>query len=568
MRIYNYIVKLHETPEHWTIGHIRYLNIFLSGIHNTTFSNSKYINKFEKKDKKFKIPFQSLVEQCTFKKYKEVINWLVENEYVIVNNQWVRYELCKGYIINKDSNIYKGISVITDFDELKEYNKFLKRRVRKQDRLTEAKLDNVYDKDILNYNRKLIQNGEVGFNEGGKKLCKIGLNILKKQSKLLPKGSEERKSLAISHNKAHCGILTIMGKEGRISFDKQQARYCTPFTTLSNNFIKYITFEDKGFLQLDIKNSQPQFLNIELKQLFPNEYANNPEIKYVSDRIESGEIYDEIKDRLELINTRGEVKESMYLWIFSHVFADYLFADPTGKENKTELSKKIVKFFTLEYPSFFNLIDNYKLSLVKKGDKIKDTGKLLARKLQKKESDIVKRIYREVIMKHNLPCITKHDSFILPEDTPHSIIEEIIYYLRAIGIHIDHNSIEYQRDLLTEREIEILGIGEEKIHRYVDPLMVETITELYNGDELLDICNSDFDILSLIIKKGRRINKDIKYARIVREEIKKLSKESKELINKEILLKTKKYTIRPPDDPIPEIKHEKINYDDFLLLQV
>ena len=66
----------------------------------------------------------------------------------------------------------------------------------------------------------------------------------------------ERKALATSHNKAHCGILTIMGKEGRISFDKQQARYFTPFTTLSNDFIKYITFNNKGFIQFDIKNSQ------------------------------------------------------------------------------------------------------------------------------------------------------------------------------------------------------------------------------------------------------------------------------------------------------------------------
>lgn len=457
MRIFNYICKLPEIPKDWTLDDRRYANIFLSNIHNVIFSNEKFTQKFLKKDKGFKVPVQSLVEQHMHKHYKKVINWLVDNGYVLADNQFIQYEKCKAYIINIEAGIHKGISMITDEEELKQYDKFLERKSRMQDRLTETGLDNILDIDILNYNRKLIQNGEVGFNAGGKRLCKIGLNRLKKQAKLLSKGSAERKALATSHNKAHCGILTIMGKEGRISFDKQQARYFTPFTTLNNNFIKYITFKDKGYLQIDIKNSQPQFLNIEMKEFYPEEYKYNDQIRYVSDSIESGVIYDEIADKMELNNTRREVKESIFQWFYSAVREAYLFEDPTGRQTKTELTKKIVRFFALEYPDFFNLIDNFKLSLAGKSDKIKDTGKLLARRLQKKESDIIKRIYREVIMVHNLPCITKHDSFILPEDVPHHIIEEIMFYLREVGINIDHNSIEYQRDLLSEREIEILG---------------------------------------------------------------------------------------------------------------
>lgn len=565
MRIFNYIDKLPEIPEGWTSDDRRYTNIFLSTLHNIIFSNVKFTNKFERKDEMFKIPIQSLVEQHMHKQYKKVINWLVDNEYVLADDHFIKYEKCKAYIIAKDSNIYKGISMITDEEELKQYEKFLERKTRMQDRLTLGGLDNVLDIDILNYNRKLIQNGDVGFNTGGKKLCKIGLNYLRKQTKLLPKGSAERKTLATSHNKAHCGILAIMGKEGRISFDKQQARYFTPFTTLNNNFIKYITFKDKGYMQIDIKNSQPQFLNIEMKEFYPEEYKYNDQIRYVSDSIESGVIYDEIADKMELNNTRREVKESIFQWFYSAVKEAYLFEDPTGRETKTELTKKIVKFFALEYPDFFNLIDNFKLSLVGKSDRIKDTGKLLARRLQKKESDIIKRIYREVIMVHNLPCITKHDSFILPEDVPHHIIEEILFYLREVGINIDHNSIEYQRDLLSGREIEILGLGEETIQRYVDPLLVETITELYNGEEILDVTIEDYDIFLFIARKGRKLN--VNNARSIRLEYNKLRVESRELLEREILLKIHSTLIRPPDEPIPKISFEKIKFEDFLELQ-
>lgn len=580
--IYDFIDNLEKILEPGKLDQLTemqklYANLFLSGLHTITYSNESYISKFESGDADFKIPVQSRVEQCMCKSYKKVINIFVDNDVVIVNNRFIKNEKCKEYIINRDSQIYRGIKLITDPRELSKYDSLLKRKVKMQDRLTKEGLDEVYDIDIINYIRGVIHNQEVTFNTGGLRICRNMLVLLKRQIKKLPKGSKERKSLAAKYNGANAAITTIMNSSSRISFDKQQARFFNVFTTLKNIYFKYLLFEGKLWLAVDIPNSQPQFLNLLLQEKYPQSYKNSVQLQKMSNLIKTGEMYTHIGKAIgmiveglsvdELAKIRKKIKGAIFHFFYSETNANYLLAELIeGKQTKTELTKKIIKYLRESFPDFYNLINTYKKSL----GSDKEAGKLLARKLQRKESNIIKKILREVIFSNSnkIVCLTKHDSFIMPEDTDPAIIDQIINMLRLEGVNINSNDVEYQRDMLTERELQIMGIdGLPPVEGYVDPLMIKALSKLTEDIFFLDISIESCDLLLGIKRVLRRVNESKLVGRELEKKLKEISKEVKKEIDVYIILKTSKCYYRPLEPPLPHLKLEKIKFDDFLELQ-
>jgi hypothetical protein len=167
-------------------------------------------------------------------------------------------------------------------------------------------------------------------------------------------------------------------------------RMHTNFTTLKRHIRKnYLTIHNEPVFEIDIKNSQPFFLAILMK----NYYNNNkiPDgIKYYIDLVFNGLFYE---DFLNNINDKKIDREDVKKYTYKVLF---------GKN----INNKINLLFKKHYPIVFDFILQYK-------EELKDYKKL-SHKLQRLESDFIynKVINDIMILYPDITLITVHDSII------------------------------------------------------------------------------------------------------------------------------------------------------------
>ncbi len=478
-------------------------NFILSKILNETFSNKKNIELFEKNRKDFFIPINAWVMQKTYEPYKKVITFLKENNYIEVDELYIPDGKSKGYRINRESNIHKGIHVVKDMTP---YSKFIK-LFEKYTHIKNTSFLSESNGEVYKYYVDMNERGVFMFDKQGQKLADKFFHDLKRDY-LTTSNQGKKDTIKRKYQCAKASYYKILNKDTSMSFDRQGARFFMPHTNLTNDLLKYMKLDNKLCVYIDISNSQFQSLHSVLREEYPD-YFYEEDVQRMDNLIRSGILYRYIQDELSLKESDYKrIKGSCFHFLYCGIDPIYFseIVDQVSKEN--ELTLEIAQLFLQKFPNWYAMIDKLKNGngYNKLTNSFNDGGKILARKLQLKESSLVKKILRKTCLRENnkIYCYTKHDSFILPENVDHKVIDEILSMLREHGL--DSVSIEYQRDILTDNELEVMGYERnEVINRYKDTQAIEIVNIITKEDEFFeDYVNNidEFNALARLVKKG------------------------------------------------------------------
>lgn len=204
-----------------------------------------------------------------------------------------------------------------------------------------------------------------------------------------------------SYLKNEISITNISNNDIYYKFDGY-GRFHTNFTTLKkyirNNYLK---INNEDIFEIDIKNSQPFFLAILMKDYY--KFKTIPEgIKTYIDLAYNGLFYEDFEEKCSVdIPTRELAKKYVYKVFF-------------GKNVKNKINLLFKKY----YPEVYEFILNYK-------NEYRDY-KALSHKLQKLESDFIFNhvVYDIMILNPEINLITIHDSIIVSYRYK-KIVEEI-----------------------------------------------------------------------------------------------------------------------------------------------
>jgi hypothetical protein len=170
-----------------------------------------------------------------------------------------------------------------------------------------------------------------------------------------------------------------------INFD-DFGRFHTNFTILKKEIRnEFLTINNEMLTEIDIKNSQPLFFAVYLKdELFTD---INGDTKKYFDLVKSGLLYDDIIQNSS-VTDRNQAKEIIYKVLFGN-----------NKSNKKENA-----IFQQLYPSVFEYICEYK--------ELRDSYRELAHDLQRKESNFIfNKVIKEVFETYpDIILFTVHDS--------------------------------------------------------------------------------------------------------------------------------------------------------------
>lgn len=149
-------------------------------------------------------------------------------------------------------------------------------------------------------------------------------------------------------------------------------------------------------VELDIKNSQPMFLLLLLRDYLSE--LDLKEFNKYKDWCESGTVYDQIMRMYELSFSGETIKRK--------TAKEYLYQVLFGPADNKKIAGKM---FKMMLPSISNWISKYKIQ--------SGNYKIVAHQLQRLESDLIyNKIIKEIKeVDKSIPIITVHDSIIIPK---------------------------------------------------------------------------------------------------------------------------------------------------------
>lgn len=178
-----------------------------------------------------------------------------------------------------------------------------------------------------------------------------------------------------------------------VSFDSH-SRCHTNCTILKKHIRKnYLTIDGCHLREMDVKNSQPFFFSLFMKeQLGKVELEKNEEFKRYIESTQNGLIYEEIMDKFYMTN-RDEAKHLLYVVLFG----------------KNHIDSEYDKKFKQLYPAVHNFIVD-----VKRNDM---NYKIMSHRLQQRESDFIfNRVVKKIYAKFpHIKLFTVHDSICYQE---------------------------------------------------------------------------------------------------------------------------------------------------------
>ena len=320
------------------------------------------------------------------KYYNYYINYLVEKDYIT---------LVSNYYVTKKSKTYK--LNITDLDITKCVvdDKILMKKYQK-DYLEKSFTTYINSPIDIDIRKKLIDD-----------LYYVSIDYQKSIDfidNLWENGEMDK-------NKYLRNLNSIDGISSNNLFFKfdSYGRMHTNFTILKKEIRKkYLKIEGESVFEIDIKNSQPFFFAIFLKQELDEEL--NDEVKRYIDIVRNGLIYDEFIDKYpNIFKDRSEAKLMMFKVLFG--------TNNNNKENN---------IFRELYPSVFEYIKEFK--------SLDDTYKSLSHKLQRMESDFIYgKVVKDIIKKYpHVKLFTIHDSIIFPKKYFEEVKLVFNYHLRNL----------------------------------------------------------------------------------------------------------------------------------------
>jgi len=297
--------------------------------------------------------------------YNYYIEYLIEKKFIT---------LISDYFVSKKSKTYK-----VNYFDIKDL-----KRVKIYDNI----LLNKYNK---NYLLKNIDNTNNIINENIKKylindLYKTTINYDDSINYL----NNLKKEKIIDNNKYYKNLISINSiKDGHrfFSFDIY-GRFHSNFTILKKNIRQqYLKINNEITCEIDIKNSQPFFLTVLMKQ-YKADWLELKDVEKYFFVVQNGLIYDDIISNISYVKTKKEAKIFIYKVLFGN--------------NNNYLSKDFEKL----YPNVFLFIKNFK--------KNKKDYKSMSHELQRIESNFIFNIVINKIKKinKNIIIITIHDSIV------------------------------------------------------------------------------------------------------------------------------------------------------------
>jgi hypothetical protein len=320
--------------------------------------------------------------------YNYYIDYLVENEFMIMVSDYYKNQKARTYKLNSKSIHYIKMARIKDKVLIKKSSK---------EYLSKSFLYKNNSPIPLDIREKLVNY-----------LYDIKIDV-DSSMKFINDMKDSRKMDHCKYQKNLMSIENLKINDIFFRFD-EYGRMHTNFTVLKREIRKnFITFNGIPTYELDIKNSQPLFLIVlMIEKLTKSELIKQDVSKYI-DLVKNGLIYEYIVEN-KITKTRDDAKILMYTVLFGK----------NGHKRKENI------LFHEHFPTVYEFIRNYKESA-------KDY-KILSHDLQLKESDFIyNKVIRHIMSVYpNIPMFTVHDSINIPIKYKDEVENIFDYYLRNL----------------------------------------------------------------------------------------------------------------------------------------
>lgn len=366
--------------------------------------------------------------------YKQYINYLIQNKIIYTDNSYKPDEFSKNYSLTTEYRNKELVSeVISDYTLIKREKK-LQKRINTKRRYLDKWFNSKLEIDV---NGAINEAKRIKYNQKD--------NIDNKNNKMKLTAEEY---YAITLN----SITKIHNQRYNLSIDNTSKRYHSNLTQLKSNFRKYITYNNKKLIEIDIKTSQPYLSIIPLNYYLNTQYnTSNKLIQIIH------QFYDKIIDYnlpIMLSESSGMIDRraiDFYIKLIKEgEFYEYLRKAANKKgysfRNKSELKDEMIFpiFFSINYFNskrvehlknifkdvFFNVHEVFRLLK-------EDRYERLSHLLQRLESYLVLDVCAKKISKEHpsIPLFTIHDSIITTEGNE-KIVHEIMYneLLNYVGV--------------------------------------------------------------------------------------------------------------------------------------
>ena len=322
--------------------------------------------------------------------YNYYIDYLIDHKFMIMVSDYFKAQKARTYKLN--------IKSLQDVDRCKITDKVLLKKNSKEYLM----------KTFLNYNNSPIPM------EIRKKLAEYLYEITVDVDSSMALLNELKKSHKIYDAKYQKNLISVENLGvGNIFFKfDEYGRMHTNFTVLKKEIRKnFITFKGIPTYEVDIKNSQPLFLVVLMKEKMTISELIRPDVSSYIDLVKNGLIYEELVQK-KIVKDRESAKMMMYKVLFG----------------KNGYKKRENVLFQKHFPNVFEFIKNYK-------EQAKDY-KVLSHDLQLRESDFIyNKVVRHLMNSFpNMPIFTIHDSIVVPIKYKDDVTPIFDYYLRNLTI--------------------------------------------------------------------------------------------------------------------------------------
>lgn len=348
-----------------------------------------YFQKDEIIEKELRFNMWSTILRLNYgSKYNYYIDYLIEKEFMKMVSDYFKNQKARTYMLNMTS--------LPNIIKCKVNDKVLMKK-HSQEFLTKTFLNYNNSPISIDIRKKLVDD-----------LYKIKIDVDSSVS-YLNKLREDREIYYAKYQKNMISVENIGTGNIFFKFD-EYGRMHTNFTVLKKEIREeYIKFDNLSTYELDIKNSQPLFLIVLMKETLPLSTLIKPDVSRYIDLVKNGLIYEEIVEKCKL-KSRKEAKIMMYRVLF-------------GKNGHKRRENVL---FRESFPTIYEFIRNYKESA-------KDYKKL-SHDLQLRESDFIfnKVVKHLMINLPDMPIFTIHDSISIPIKYKDKVKNIFDYHLRNI----------------------------------------------------------------------------------------------------------------------------------------
>lgn len=326
-----------------------------------------YFNKEDLIDKEINFNMWSNILRKNYgSKYNYYINYLIESDFIY---------LVSDYYKNKKARTYKlNVSNVLDVKKCRITDKIILKKHTKEF-LQKSFLELNNSPIPINIRKRLVDD-----------LYCIKIDIESSTNYL----SDLKDNKLISYNKYMkntIGIDNISNNNIFFKFD-EYGRLHTNFTVLKKYIRQnYLTINGELTHEIDMKNSQPYFLTVIMKEQMDIQKIIKKDVSRYIDLVHNGLIYEEFINKFGLLD-RDEAKIMMYKVLF-------------GKNGNTRKENKM--FYSL-FPNVYAFIKDYK--------SVNDNYKSLSHDLQLLESKFIFNTVVDNIYKSydDINLFTIHDS--------------------------------------------------------------------------------------------------------------------------------------------------------------